>query len=567
MKKREIQMILKDKYILSDPMGSGGNSVVYEAKDIKNNSTVALKVLISCDSENYKEKRGRFVIETKKVQDLCRGFDGIIPIIDYEIPDDLTALHWYTMPIAVTISKHLDGLKGNDRIPSVVDSVIALSKTLEKLHALNIVHRDIKPSNLYYYNGNYCFADFGLVDYPEKENLTHTGEQIGAKATIAPEMKQDAKHADGKAADIYSLAKTLWMLLTKSNYGFDGIYNPDSNEMGLQKAFPETHLIELDQLLLDCTSDVPKSRPTLSEFIARLEDYIEVTADFERTVDSEWAEIQKILFNSCTPERAVWETREAILYILNLLGKYPNINHAFFPTGGGLDLHYAEIAGEKGCLKLMLGARIVIKPAALIMESIEGSSKWSYFFLVLDTLLPSGLSPLDMDISECVTEDIPGHYVSRLCGIYKHYEDGRPLPETAQVVERYLSGSFCIFSKRSVYNQIMGTYDARHNKMDSHLFRKYVTKMKHNYERYGLEAIRAYYDKDPFRDRQSQNESELKQKLYSDEMEKWRRKSEEILLHENLNDLINITSTPDKYLQYYISIERESFGEELRLKR
>jgi len=32
-------------------------------------------------------------------------------------------------------------------------------------------------------------------------------------------MKVNAKYADGKKADVYSLAKTLWMLLTKSKYG------------------------------------------------------------------------------------------------------------------------------------------------------------------------------------------------------------------------------------------------------------------------------------------------------------------------------------------------------------
>lgn len=47
--------------------------------------------------------------------------------------------------------------------------------------------------------------------YPEKENLTKIKESVGAKTTIAPEMKRNAKDSDGKKADVYSLAKTLWM--------------------------------------------------------------------------------------------------------------------------------------------------------------------------------------------------------------------------------------------------------------------------------------------------------------------------------------------------------------------
>ncbi|MBD2843767.1 protein kinase [Paenibacillus sp. IB182496] len=81
------------------------------------------------------------------------------------------------------------------------------------LHEKGIVHRDIKPSNIYYYNDVWVFGDFGLVDYPEKTDLTEKGESVGPKNTIAPEMKRDAINANGKPADVYSLAKTFYFIV------------------------------------------------------------------------------------------------------------------------------------------------------------------------------------------------------------------------------------------------------------------------------------------------------------------------------------------------------------------
>jgi len=36
-----------------------------------------------------------------------------------------------------------------------------------------------------------------------------------------PEMRRNPDKADGKCADVYSLAKTLWILLTKETKGFE----------------------------------------------------------------------------------------------------------------------------------------------------------------------------------------------------------------------------------------------------------------------------------------------------------------------------------------------------------
>jgi hypothetical protein len=38
--------------------------------------------------------------------------------------------------------------------------------------------------------------------YPDKEAVTDTGERLGPYSYLAPEMLHDAKHADGRKADV-----------------------------------------------------------------------------------------------------------------------------------------------------------------------------------------------------------------------------------------------------------------------------------------------------------------------------------------------------------------------------
>lgn len=154
------------------------------------------------------------------------------------------------MPVAISLR---DYLEEKSNVQDIVECFIELANTLGILHDKDIVHRDIKSENLNYYKEHYCLADFGLVDYPDKESITKSGERIGANATMAPEMKINAKYADAKKADVYSLAKTLWMLITKNKFGFEGVYTIESDKINLEKLIPKTHWIELSELLIRST--------------------------------------------------------------------------------------------------------------------------------------------------------------------------------------------------------------------------------------------------------------------------------------------------------------------------
>lgn len=192
-----------------------------------------------------KEREHRFTAEIRVVEQLAGSIDGIIPILE-SAPEE----YWYTMPVAKTILKHIGETQAAAK--DIVSGVIQLAETLSQLHARGISHRDIKPANILFYQNRYCLSDFGLVSLPDDpDHFTRSDKGLGAIFTIAPEMKRDPKHADGKKADVFSLAKTLWMLLTGDDKGFDGVYNSFDKSHSLRyiDKLSSEHLVELENLL------------------------------------------------------------------------------------------------------------------------------------------------------------------------------------------------------------------------------------------------------------------------------------------------------------------------------
>lgn len=524
------------------PIGSGGNANVYLAQNKITGERVALKEL-KTGGRYFEEKKNRFCIESRLVQKIQDSVTGVIPIFDSGLPDENNnQKYWYTMPIAQPISEKF---KENVTVDDIAGCIIELAQVMVELHQRGIVHRDIKPSNIYFYNGRYCFGDFGLVDYPEKEDLTKLKESVGAKATIAPEMKRNASQSDGKKADVYSLAKTLWMMLTGNDTGFDGTYDSESKLMGLANILKNEHLIELEELLYDATREEPELRPTMKEFSERLTIWLDTRSDFDKSNLSQWKYIQNTLFGKIIPDTAKWTNIDDIIMVLNLLGKMPNLNHMFIPSGGGQDFEYAERAEEEDCICIKSLGNVILKPKSLYAENIEKDYIWSYFRLELEELPPVS-EQHNIQTYETLTEDVPGHYVSWICGNYGYYEDDKPLPKGYRTVQRYIKGSFVIFSKSSVYNDISGTYDARHSKMTTEQFRDYIFYLRKMSHILPYEIFLKGANKNPFGsdlDSEEKREERKKKcrKFIEQNYEQWN-------LLEGIPDYINIQ---DGKLSYY----------------
>ncbi|MBW7476703.1 protein kinase [Paenibacillus oenotherae] len=462
------------KYKIIELLGSGGNANVYKAKDIEGN-LFAVKVLKVGKYPAFNKKYKRFKDEVQVVKSNQTAISGIVPIIECFLPPDpFKNTPWYSMPIATPLA-HI--INDDSSMYDIMECMEQLSSTLMQLHENGIVHRDIKPNNLYYYNDKWAFGDFGLVEYPQKTDLTAKGESVGPKYTIAPEMKRDAKNSDGKAADIYSLAKTLWILLTGEKAGFEGQYSDGIEKFNISNYRGKGFFVSLHELIEKCTSNIPSERLDIIEFNKVIKEWFEISQDFKRKNLLEWNYIFRKILPHTSPEVIVWTSPDDIVHLLDLISKIDSLNHVFVPGGGGLDLTKCTLSNELSYIELHFDYSIKkLMPEKLHLITFADAPEWNYFYLETKELHPTGLYGNQERYYEPVLELSPGVYVEPY---HKYYGevDGQPIPKDAREILLSLKGSFAFFAKGSTYNTISATYDGRHNNMTSNAFHDHIKEM------------------------------------------------------------------------------------------
>ena len=98
---------------------------------------------------------------------------------------------------------------------TVLQLGIQAAEALHAAHECGVVHRDIKPSNLLLDNvGKLWITDFGLARFRSDGTLTQSGDVVGTMRYMSPEQAAGDTTLVDHRTDIYSLAVTLYELLT-----------------------------------------------------------------------------------------------------------------------------------------------------------------------------------------------------------------------------------------------------------------------------------------------------------------------------------------------------------------
>jgi serine/threonine protein kinase/sugar lactone lactonase YvrE len=250
---------------LVERLGGGGNGDVWKARH-EDGREGAVKLLRRAG----RNRRARFRAEIDFLLNKDPG-PGVLPLIDFSLPDAKSEPAWYVMPLARLLREAL----GQDtRIEERVGALLVVARTLARLAEREIGHRDIKPENLFERDGEYLVGDFGLVTYPEKDPVTRSGRRLGPTDYLAPEMRVNADTADAQHADVYSLAKTTWVVLSGRAPPLPGPHRieDDAYRLGTYLTYPR--LDELDLLLERCTRHVPQNRPSMAEVANELEAWL-----------------------------------------------------------------------------------------------------------------------------------------------------------------------------------------------------------------------------------------------------------------------------------------------------
>jgi serine/threonine-protein kinase len=195
-------------YEILGKIGAGGMGVVYKARDVKLDRTVALKFLPHHLSFSGEEK-SRFIREAKAASALDHINIGVIHGLG-ETPDGQLFI----------VMAYYEGETLANRIrfgplpPWTAFNIAAqVARGLAEAHARNIVHRDIKPSNVILTNKHVAkIVDFGLARVLTSTSATQSVKTSGTAAYMAPEQML-GKPVDPRA-DVWSLGVVLAEMLT-----------------------------------------------------------------------------------------------------------------------------------------------------------------------------------------------------------------------------------------------------------------------------------------------------------------------------------------------------------------
>ncbi len=245
-------------------LGSGGMGVVWKEEDLvfKPPRVVAIKRLLTTGHDRQ-QAIDRFLQEASvvahlnhinivTVHDVDKDEDGHYIVMEYVEGKTLAKLIEDAGKEAAEKDKK-KGLSLESAMPLARGIISALSYA----HKKKVIHRDIKPSNVMVTpDGLPKVLDFGLARMGIESDLSIVGNGMGTLFYAAPEQRRDARNVDHRA-DIYSLGKTLYVMLTGES--------PETNNTDRLPA-------GFDKIILKCVEENPDDRyGSVDELLGDLE--------------------------------------------------------------------------------------------------------------------------------------------------------------------------------------------------------------------------------------------------------------------------------------------------------
>jgi serine/threonine protein kinase/tetratricopeptide (TPR) repeat protein len=272
-------------YEILAELGRGGMGIVYQARQLRLNRLVALKML-RAGSMAGPEELARFRHEAEAVARLHHPH--IVQIYEVGGPDHQPYFALEYMD-GGNLAKKIQGT------PQPLHEAAALVETLAQAvhcaHLHGIIHRDLKPLNILLQKSeirnpksetdpssgvsDFGFrisdftpkvTDFGLAkSLDAKQAHTRTGDLMGTPAYMAPEQAAGKAKEIGPATDVYALGAILYELLTgrppfRGETTLETLDQVRSQEPVRPRRLRPKLPRDLDTICLKCLAKEPRKR-------------------------------------------------------------------------------------------------------------------------------------------------------------------------------------------------------------------------------------------------------------------------------------------------------------------
>jgi tRNA A-37 threonylcarbamoyl transferase component Bud32 len=197
-------------YEIVEEIARGGMGVVYKARQLSLNRTVALKMVLAGEWATP-EARLRLRAEAEAAANLQHP--NIVAI--HEVGEH-EGQQYFSMDFVA--GKNLaEIVRGNPLSAEQAASYVkTIAEAIHFAHQRGILHRDLKPQNvLIDADDRPRITDFGLAKRVETDSgLTRTGDVLGSPSYMSPEQASSRPEEVGPHSDVYSLGAVLYELLT-----------------------------------------------------------------------------------------------------------------------------------------------------------------------------------------------------------------------------------------------------------------------------------------------------------------------------------------------------------------
>jgi WD40 repeat protein/tRNA A-37 threonylcarbamoyl transferase component Bud32 len=248
-------------YEILGEIARGGMGVVYRARQLGVNRTVALKMMLGQHGASAKEHR-RFLAEAEAAGQL--EHPNIVSV--YAVGEEKGRPYIAMAYVEGSSLKQAvaDGPMSPERAAKHAEK-IALA--LHYAHSKGVIHRDLKPANVLVDAADEPrVTDFGLAKSARSDSgLTMAGQILGTPSYMPPEQAAGRIEEVGALADVYSLGATLYCLLTgrapfhaaTTMATLHQVLNVDP--VPIRQLNPEMP-IDLETICLKCLSKAPGDR-------------------------------------------------------------------------------------------------------------------------------------------------------------------------------------------------------------------------------------------------------------------------------------------------------------------